>query len=183
MSNERKTTSGREKRERKRFPIGPGLMLAIVISVIVWRQAAPQNVPAGPQVLPSHVEAAPVALPTAPDPDWLLDHWQDLDMTPEQLKRLGELHERWDRETAGLRENLALASEVFECEMAAQDGAGLTVEWIQERAAPVSELSRKLGQARRAWWQEASGVLTEQQRERAEAMWAEGLTSGKGGVS
>ena len=51
----------------------------------------------------------------------------------------------------------------------------MTLPQIKEWGAAVSELSGQLSAARRAWWAEASGVLTEAQRRKTEEMWIERL--------
>jgi hypothetical protein len=60
--------------------------------------------------------------------------------------------------------------------MAAKGGRSITLPELQERAAPVTELSRQLLEARRAWWSEAGAVLTRAQRRQAEQAWGERLS-------
>ncbi len=177
------------------FRFGPGLLLAIIASVVVWqRQPLPRDAPARtvpdaaeylkdlpqkglPQKgLPQRQgrESPPLfdrALPAAPDPNWLLSQRKALALNTEQTRKLESLRARWQRDTRQLRAMLAHASEEFQRDMANEKERAVSLQVLQERAAPVAELSRQLAQARRAWWNEAAPVLSVEQRQRAEAEW------------
>ncbi len=161
---------------RRWFRVGPGLLLAVAASVWVWRQQSPPR-PRGEQS-PPRIErtradnrAADAPLLSAPDPDWLLARQNTLGLNRTQDARLRALHARWQRDTQTLRAALARATAQFEQETAAARSGG-TLEGLQERARPVSELSRQLADARRAWWDEAADVLIPAQRKQAEQAWA-----------
>jgi len=180
-------SSGGRPGWRSLFRIGPGLVLAIIAIVLVWtrmpRQPGPPpgsplgSPPGGGPAQVQRTELAP-ASPSAPDPAWLLDQSRALELSPAQTAKLTALKARWDRETGDLRAELAGAEADFQRRMREDAGAPVSMPELQERAAPVSEMARQLGAARKAWWAEASTVLTESQRARAETMWAGRFQSG-----
>lgn len=163
---------------RRWFRVGPGLLLAVAASVWVWRQQSPPA-PRGGGQSPPRIErtradnrAADAPLLSAPDPDWLLMQQNTLGLDEKQTARLRALHARWQRDTQTLRATLARATAQFEQETAAAR-SGVTIGALQESARPVSELSRQLADARRAWWDEAAAVFTPSQRQQAEQAWAQ----------
>jgi hypothetical protein len=115
---------------------------------------------------------------SAPEPAWLLGQKDALGLSDVQVKKLRQMRARWDRDTRELEEALTRASAEFDREMGAAGKRGSTLENLKTRAAPVSELTRALLEARRAWWEEAARVLTETQREEAERAWRERLLPG-----
>jgi hypothetical protein len=173
----RRAKSGAGKRRpeaRHWLRFGPGLVLALIASLLVWRQFPPAG--GGPPRLErTRLDAIPNPPPSAPDPAWLLEQRDALRLTAPQMAKLSRLRARWDRDTRALRVALDHASAEFDRSMGGAGGPGQTMEQLQERAAPVSHLSRQLTAARRAWWSEAATVLTAAQRRRAEEAWARRL--------
>jgi hypothetical protein len=186
----------RRPKARRWLRFGPGLVLALIASLLVWRQFPPAG--GGPPRLErTRLDAIPnwqageerfgaqrqrrgpdpgvAPPPSAPDPAWLLEQRDALRLTAPQMAKLSRLRARWDRDTRALREALDHASAEFDRSMGGAGGPGQTMEQLQERAAPVSHLSRQLTAARRAWWSEAATVLTAAQRRRAEEAWARRL--------
>lgn len=155
------------------FRVGPGLLLAITGSVLLWRQLPPG--PGGstgpPRIERTRVDVTPDAPPSAPDPNWLLSQQEALGLSRPQVQKLTKLRARWSRDTRELQDAIARVSEEFNRDMAS-GGTGVTVEALRQRAAPVSSLSRQLADARQAWWGEAAAVLTPAQRRQAEQAWA-----------
>jgi hypothetical protein len=172
-------TNRNENTKQTMRTVGPGLLIAVVASVLIWRQLpATREVP--PTVTRTRVEAGPVpAPPGAPEPGWLLQQRNDLRLNPKQVQKLSRLRARWERDTRALHQDLARASAEFNHHMAGDDGRGLTMQELHERAAPVTELSRQLSDARRAWWSEAAAVLTASQRRQAERAWVQRLSHGR----
>ncbi len=161
--------------------LGPGLLLAAALSVLAWRRLPPGvlragNAPrSGSRPTPASSEGSSAGPLSAPEPAWLLARRGTLRLSSAQVKRLTQLRARWQRDTRQLRGDLALASAEFDRDVRGAAPAGghrLTLQQLQERAAPVSELSRQLAGARSAWWQEAAQVLAASQRRRAEDAWA-----------
>lgn len=151
---------------------GPGMVLALLAGVLIWngmpRQPGPP--PSSPGVI-RETAPGPKGPPSAPDPAWLLTQAEPLGLTPEQTAKLTRLERRWDRDTRDLRARIDAAQAEFERGMREREGQPASMQELQERAAPVSDLSRQLASARRAWWSEASGALTPGQRQKAETMW------------
>lgn len=165
--------ASRSTLKRRWFRFGPGLLLAIVASVIVWQWMPPGFLPKSlaPRLEKSQIEEFPAARPSAPEPAWLLSQRWELGLSETQVQKLEQLRIRWKRDTGQLRGELVRASHEFNRSMS-DNGGRLTMQQLQERAAPVSEISRQLADARRAWWAEAATTLTASQRQRAEAAWA-----------
>lgn len=165
------------------FRFGPGLLLAIIASVVVWqrqplrRDAPVRTVPEAGEYVnlsqPDTTSEADRPLPAAPDPDWLLSQRKALSLNAAQTRRLSALHARWQRDTRELRAMLTNASQQFQRDMANERKDAVTLQVLSERAAPVAELSQQLAQARRAWWSEAAQVLSAVQRRRAETAWSQ----------
>ena len=153
---------------------GPGLLVALVVIWLLWPRLFPPN-PASPVVERTRLDVVPATLASAPDPAWLLAQRESLKLSAAQFQKLSRLRARWERDTRTLRAALDNASARFNRDMAEDTAArrSVTVERLQERAAPVAELSRQLSQARRAWWGGAAEVLSIEQRQRAEQAWAQ----------
>lgn len=175
------TRNGRSAPLRKPrwFRVGPGLLLAIIGSLLLWRQLPrdPGGSTGPPRIERTRVDIKPEALPSAPDPEWLLAQQHALALSGAQVQKLLALKKRWNRDTHELRDALARASDQFNRDMASGGGKGVTIEALREKATPVSALSRELTEARRAWWGEARMVLTPAQQKQAETRWQERLSS------
>jgi hypothetical protein len=146
---------------------GPGLLVAIAASLWVWWQFPPQS--AAPRI--ERTALPTTSLPSAPEPEWLLSQRESLEISAAQWEKLSRLRDRWNRDTRELRGALRQASADFNRGLSSD--SSLTMQQIQERAAPVSELSRQLAAARAAWWDEAAQILSRPQRQRAEENWAQ----------
>lgn len=163
---------------RRRW-IGPGLLFAVLASLLVWRLLP--GLPGEIRGAPPHVERVPIeenrtAPPSAPDPEWLLGQRKTLNLTEPQVRKLVQLQARWERSTRGLREALDRASAEFKRSMSPAGDRRVSIEEIQARTAPVSALSRDLAEARRAWWAAAGAVLTAEQRRQVEEAWMQRLS-------
>ena len=167
-----KNASNQAAPKRRWWRFGPGLLLACAAIAWLW----PHLFPAAK---PPHIERSvqsstvPAALSSAPETTWLLQQRDVLKLNAAQAEKLQKLVARWQRDTKSLRVALESASANYNRDMAhdAKAGRKVTIEQLQERAGPVSELSRQLSQARRAWWDEAAQVLADEQRRNAEQMW------------
>ncbi len=169
---------------------GPGLVIAVlVIGLLVWSGWLPL-LRAAPQVEGARVETSQPVPASAPEPHWVLSHRGDLMLRRSQVVQLQRRVARWDEDTRALRE--ALDREAFRVQQALILGGSRaaaparaeatsearrpqpprTLEQMQELAAPLSELSRELSQARHTWWAEAARVLTSDQRHRTKQLWA-----------
>ena len=152
------------------FRIGPGLVLAVAASLLVWRYWEPTT--SAPPIKTNFDTsvAAPVVTDSPPDPTWLLQQKEALQLDAAQFEKLNRLKARWEVDTKELRAALERASNEFQRGM--ESGRGAKLQELQERAAPVSELTQRLTAARRVWWSVAAGVLDAEQRQRAEKLWS-----------
>ena len=174
---------GMTGRQRFTFPrwfrVGPGLLLALVVSFFVWRQMPPMSSgrsAGGPsRIERTRVETASGTPLTAPDPAWLLAQRGALGLNAVQVQKLKKRKVRWDRDTQALRAALEGASTEFSQSIGATGAQGVSLEALREQAVPVSALSRELREARSAWWNDAASVLTAAQRQQAERAWGQRL--------
>lgn len=173
MTKRQTTSKNPAPQARHWFRFGPGLLLALLASAIVWYRMASSG--GGPRIERKTVAVPFTPAPSAPDPAWLLEQQKALRLSESQVKKLSRLRMRWDRNTQALREALEHASVAFEQSIPPPDGGRLSLEQLKKQAAPVSELSRQLLEARRAWWSEAATVLTPSQRQQAEQAWSRRL--------
>jgi hypothetical protein len=153
------------------FRFGPGLLLVILASVIVWQKMPPTG--SRPRIERKTVEVPHASVLSTPEPAWLLAQQDTLGLNEAQRRRLRRLQIRWDRNTQALREALENASTTFAHSMPSSDaGAVVSLQQLKKQAAPVSEWTRQLLAARRAWWSEAATVLTPLQKRQAEQLWS-----------
>ncbi|MBW3625668.1 MAG: hypothetical protein KY468_19925 [Armatimonadetes bacterium] len=172
LSPDRNGSSGARLRASKIRPwIGPGLVLALIASFVLWRKM-PSEPSGPPRVIPTQRAGDPASPPGAPDPSWLVKQKETLQLAPPQMERLRRLERRWDRETRALREALTQESARVDRALSQGDGQRVTLQQIQELAGPASDLSRQLSDARRAWWEEAGEALSPAQRKEAERLWS-----------
>lgn len=160
---------------RRWLRIGPGVLLALTAIAWGWPTLFP---PAKPPVVQRTVAAPQTATenapPSAPDPTWLLGQRRELAMTDAQFQKISALQQRFARDTRELQASIDAATRDFNAGMSADNAA--TMEGLQARAAPLSELSSQMASARRAWWSEASLALNALQRKSAQTAWLQHLT-------
>lgn len=156
----------------------PGLTLALGAIILLWatlRDGFPGGRPRIEQSRAREATAAVPPPPAAPELGWLLARKDALGLKSVQVEMLQRVQERWDRDTQGLREALDLASAQFNRDRGAPGAHGVNIQALRAKAAPVSDLSRQLAQARLIYWSEASQILTRPQRRQAEEAWTRGL--------
>ena len=161
-----KTAPTNEQPRRRWLRIGPGVLIALTAIAWGWPRLFPPDKPPVALRTLTQTENAP---PSAPDPTWLLSKRSELAMSDAQFQKLSVLQSRFARDTRELQASIDAATRDFNASMNADKGA--TMEQLQTRAAPLSELSRQMSDARRAWWSEASLTLNALQRKSARAAW------------
>lgn len=171
MADRQTVSAAAGPRRRKWFRFGPGLALAAMAGIGVWLLQAPQG-PTRPLVGRSDLPAPSTPGLTAPDPTWLLARKAALGLTVTQEKRLGQAKARWDRDTRELRANLDQAAAGLSQTLSTPGGQAVSLLQVRKQGASVSQLTRDLLEARRAWWSEAGKALTARQRREAEQAWA-----------
>jgi Spy/CpxP family protein refolding chaperone len=153
---------------------GPGLVLAVIAGYYVWRMNLPTPQPGGaaPRIERNHIEPGRTNL-SAPEPRWIMEHAKDLGLTEKQTVQLRKLKDRWDTNMKPLEAQLNEASTAVSNTLPEASSKGAAIETVRAKAAPVSELTHELLEARKAWWQEASAVLTPAQKLRTEELWSQ----------
>jgi len=157
---------------------GPGLVMAVIAGYYVWRMNLPNQKPGGmaPRVDHSQIEPGRTNL-SAPEPRWIMEHAKNLALTEKQTAQLQKLKDRWDANMKPLEAQLNEASTAVRDTLPGASSKGAAIETVRAKAAPVSELTHELLEARKAWWQEASPVLTPAQKLRTEALWSHRFTN------
>lgn len=166
--------SSRQPSRRPRLIFGPGLAIAIVLSVYVFvthrdetaRRTASRPAPPG---------GAPTALapPLVREPALVLRHADHLELTAEQREAISSIAEEYEEKSAPLAEKLSKATARFEAYMEAQgQGAPADLTAVQGEAASVRKLSRELSALRLQYWEQATDELDREQMARLEALLA-----------
>jgi hypothetical protein len=152
--------------------VGPGLLLAIVAAALLWR-GRPDRSAADRVASPAAASQRTMSYtppPAAPPLPYVLEHGDELHLTPAQRRSLTALERRCAAETAALREALDRAAGQFRSDMEGRP-ASEAMRGFRERSAAIGEYSRRLAAARRACWEDAARGLTAAQRTRAEDRW------------
>lgn len=158
---------------RRWLRIGPGLLLALTAIAWGWPYLFPPD--AKPKIERTLQSQLPATFASAPNPTWLLSQRANLKMSDAQFQKLRALQQRFARDTRELQSSIDAATREFNASMNADKSA--TMEELQTRAAPLSELSRQMADARRAWWSEAAQVLDTKQRKRVQELWSQHLAA------
>jgi len=175
--------------KRRLVRLGPGLILALIGSVVVWRGSPGHLRPSyrpysrslsHPVIAPTatasrgaRIEPPAPALPSAPSLDFVLEHRAEVGLTAAQVQALRTVDRQWQRQIGPRRDALDRAARAFRSEMDAHKGRGAALQELRQGAAEMSALSRQLAGDRRAAWDQASSSLSVIQRERAERLWRE----------
>jgi len=153
--------------------LGPGLVIALALSVfLVWRRLQPPQV-ARPVVI-QHEGA--IAATGVPDPPFVLAHAEALKLSAEQRTRVEQLTEAYEQRTAAQRKALDQAQQDARGKLTDASGKAPSPTDIQEASRGVAELSALLAEARVAAWPGLCEVLTAEQQQRARQAWAEAHT-------
>ncbi len=149
---------------RFRFVLGPGTLLALVASAIVLLYYN-RPIPHPPPLIEHQVSTfGPRGEDfLAPEIPWILQHQQELRLTPKQRQNLEALAQEWIIATKNQREDLQQASAEFEAFMKEQRDRRILLPEIRRRAEPLSLLSAALSAERRRYWAKAKTFLTPQQ--------------------
>lgn len=109
----------------------------------------------------------PTEGPTAPplwkpEPDWMLKHTSELQLTPDQLSLIGTVSQQWRQEKDKLE--LAINGEVGS--MKSKSNSRMSIVEIQSDMKGYSDLSRTYELQRRLSWSEAESALSSKQLQR-----------------
>jgi hypothetical protein len=166
-----------EIRRRRWFNFGPGIAIALVLSAFVvytrWQEQARRTPPRIERTVLSDTDKPNAGI--IPEISSLLARREELKLSAQQVKEIEKLQAEWERVAAPLREQADRAAGQFRAWMdEAQKRGRVAMNEVQERGAEVRELSAQLVQQRRAYWQSALKLLTEEQRAQVERMRDEG---------
>jgi hypothetical protein len=153
--------------------IGPGLIIALALSVfLVWRRVQPPQV-ARPVVI-QHEGA--IAATGVPDPPFVLAHAEALKLSADQRTRVRQLAEAYGKQTAARRKALDQAEQDARQKLSQAPGRTPSPTDIEDASRGVAELSGLLAEARVAAWPGLCAVLTAEQQQQARQAWAEAHT-------
>jgi hypothetical protein len=155
--------------KRFRPVIGPGLIIALALSVwFVWRRLQPPQV-ARPVVIQQEGAIGATGLP---DPPFVLERSQELGLSAAQRERVKQLATRYAKETDSLRTSLDEAAGDAQGKLKGLSGSPASTSNVQAAARSVSELSGLLAQARADAWPGLQEILTPAQQQQARRSWA-----------
>ena len=153
--------------------IGPGVLIAAVLSVVVWSQwgkyesAARQAKPRPPiieqQIISSSTEtdAGPI-----PELQFILDRGDSLKLNRSQREQITKLQQGWLHQYAPkIAAAQHAADTTREYLQQKQQSSRVPVEQIQNNAAPLISLSAEISAARRTCWNNATKLLSSGQRD------------------
>jgi hypothetical protein len=151
--------------------IGPGLTIALVLaaflgyrSLVDQKQARQSNQPPIVDRHPAYSGSEDKIGPT-PEIGFITERRARLRLTDSQVSALERLQSKWLKfygpKMAQANEAAAKMNEYL---ADARGNRRTPVAQIQDQAAPVMELSRQISSARRAYWVQATQLLTPAQR-------------------
>jgi hypothetical protein len=174
----RKTSKTPSSAAQARTPllrIGPGLVIAVILAVIIGGNAIKDKLPqqkstSGPIIENRIVGGSSNPAPPTLDVGFLLTHSDKLGLTPKQVSALNTLNRKY-QSTYGPKLKQAKAEADKLKSLLAKSGNGTTpVASIQQQAAPYVALSSQISQGRRQYWSRAMTLLTPKQREKVLAL-------------
>lgn len=184
MNKNSKIINASSKPKRRWLNIGPGIVLALAVSALIgsqWIKAevAARRQPSAPPIIERQVVSSSYEEKSGPTPDvgFIVTRANKLHITAVQITQLKALNVKWQRFYAP-RMNAAnqAASRTNKYLDAAKNHSRTPVAQIQDAAAPVIALSREISSARRSYWDQATKILTPEQRKvlqtEREADWA-----------
>ncbi len=154
---------------KKLFRVGPGLIVAIALSLVVYYTQRNSLAPRQPVIQRTVETEEPSTAILAPTVDSILQENRSLNLSKEQAAKLESLQMEWDHSTASQQQALHLAQAAFQKWMDSKKGRA-SLQDIQSHAAAVTAVSRELAAKRHAWWQRAKQVLDAKQIQKVEEM-------------
>lgn len=156
---------------RKLINIGPGLILALLISLFIggrWymeERAARQQPPAPPIIERQVISSSADQAGPTPEVNFILAHKAKLNLTATQATKLEQLQAQWQKFCAPrLAQASAAAAKTNDYLDQHKDDKRLPAAQVQDQAAPLIAISGELAAARHRYWNQATALLTPQQR-------------------
>lgn len=173
MPRQRAKPPTAEDLRRPRFFFGPGVIIAILLSAVVWVSWGPPGSDHPDGLTPEAVREArrqapaPAAEGLVPEPTWLRRYAEAVELTADQRAKLDTLIADWQAETGEATAALDTESAALSGVLAQdQERGAANRALLREQAGAYSSLSGQLAEARQATWAAALDLLTLEQRER-----------------
>ena len=163
--------------ERLRPRIGPGLIVALVVTgIVLWHNWRWQHSPK-PLIVEHQTvsETGPVGVP---DPPFVLVRADALKLSATQCEQVRKLTEEYTHTQEPLlaAASAATAEAVVKLDQLKASGKRAKLEATSSEAQGISDASRRLSDLRVGTWPQLAAVLTEGQAQKAKAAWAEAHT-------
>jgi Spy/CpxP family protein refolding chaperone len=157
--------------KRQWFRIGPGLVIAVVLAVILGGNAikndfAQRSSNSRPIIENRIVGGSRDSAGPTPNIKFLIDHRDKLGLTQHQIAAITNLNQEWES-TYGpkLKAAKAQAGKLKDFLAKSASNKRTPVAGIQQEAAPYVALSSEISAARREYWARAMSLLTPKQRQ------------------
>jgi len=164
-------------RRRFCFGFGPGLTIALILTIWIGYQRYQQRQPP-PRIerqVISRVSGKPGERVT-PDLSFLLQRRKQLSLTDQQIREIERLYREWQQVSGpGQKEAEAAGREFQEWMDSARKRGKTGLPEIQEHGARLSAISAELAQQRRLYWESVMKLLTPRQQEIANRERMKGL--------
>ncbi|MHB1460129.1 MAG: hypothetical protein ACYC1M_02435 [Armatimonadota bacterium] len=153
--------------------IGPGVVIAAVLSVVVWGQwtkiETVLNTPNQQHpMIEQHLVSSSTETDAGPIPEleFILDRSDSLKLNRSQREQIMKLQQDWlHRYAPKMAAAQQAADTTREYLQQKQQSSRVPVEQIQNNAAPLISLSAEISTARRYYWNHAIKLLTIAQRD------------------
>lgn len=182
--SKKKTDSMGNGRRRRLVRVGPGLVVALVLSVFVgvkWFGAETQmrQVRSGPPIVERQLVTSSFEEKSGPTPElkFVFERREKLGLSADQVGKLEKLRAEWEKVYRPKIEEANAAAEKAGGYLQDTHGNRSTpVAHIQKEAGPMIALSGEISAARRSYWSRAVSLLSSEQRSvlqrEREADWA-----------
>ncbi len=153
--------------------IGPGVIIAAILSVVVWSQwgknesTARQSKPQ-PPIIERHIVTSPEETAAGPVPDlkFILDRDEFLKLSSAQRNQITKLHQDWlNRYGPKIAAANQAAKTTRDYLQQNQARSRVPVAQVQNEAAPLVALSGEISAARKSYWNNATSILSSTQRD------------------
>lgn len=194
MSNNKNISNTVPARKRRWLNIGPGIVIAPAVSALIVSQyikteSAMRQQRSAPPIVERQVISPSADERFGPTPDvaFVIKYADKLHLSQAQIARLEGLESKWQAfygpKIAQANQAAAKTNEYLSD---GKDRPRAPVAQIQNAAAPVIALSGEISSARRNYWDQATKILTPEQRKtlqaQREADWSRRVKSMSGGT-
>lgn len=166
----RKTPGSAAQTRTPLLRIGPGLVIAVILAVIMGGNAIKDKLPqqrsnSGPIIENRIVGGPSNPAPPTPDVSFLLAHKDKLGLTLKQVSALTVLNRKYQSAYAPKLKQAKAEADKLKSFLARSGNGTTPVASIQQQAAPYVAMSSEISQGRRQYWSRAVALLTPKQRE------------------